>query len=98
MKSANKFSMQITYLYCSLCLLDLDSVPPQSSKIEILAKIVNGLNRNSCKNHLLLMQKAQSWMFVGFLHLPLLMNRLQHKNLYILGSSKPVPECEEIFI
>ena len=47
------------------------------SKIEILAKIANGFDTLS---RLLFLQKAQSKMLVGFLNLPFLMNRLQHKN------------------
>ena len=53
------------------------SNPPRSSKIEILAKIANGFDTLS---RLLFLQKAQSKMLVGFLNLPFLMNRLQHKN------------------
>ena len=69
--------MQIVYLCCSLSLLDLDSVLPGSSKIEILAKIANGFDTLS---RLLFLQKAQSELLAGFLNLPFLMNRLQHKN------------------
>ena len=39
----------------------------RSSKIEVLAKIANGLDTLSC---LLFLQKAQSKMLVGFLNLP----------------------------
>ena len=51
--------------------------PPRSSKIEILVKIANGFDTLS---RLQFLQKAQSKMLVGFLNLPCLMNRLQHKN------------------
>ena len=46
--------------------------------LEDLAKIVNGFDT---LNRLLLLQKAQSKMLVGFLNLPRLMNHLQHKHL-----------------
>ena len=43
-------------------------------------QIANGFDTIS---HLLFLQKAQSKMLVGFLNLPFLMNRLQHKNCCI---------------
>ena len=69
--------MQTVYLCCSLSLLDLDSVLPGSSKIEILAKIANSFDTLS---RLLFLQKPQSKMLVRFLKLPFLMDHLQHKN------------------
>ena len=72
------------------------STPPRSAKIEILAKIANGFHTLS---RLLFLQKAQSKMLVDFLNLPFFNESfVTQKPLYILGSSKSAPGCEEIII